>query len=176
MSAAMTKQKRFKPKARAPSFKPQRHDVRRLLWFAPLLLIAGALLDPSLIEPLGPLAATERVSATFTPCGPGRGSACVIDGDTFKLGDRKIRITGIDAPELASPRCPAEAALARRAADRLLVLLNQGPFDMVAHRLQREDRNGRDLMVIRRDGASIGAQLIDEGLAHRYIGSKRSWC
>ena len=92
----MTKKKRFKPKARAPSFKPQRHDVRRLLWFAPLLLIAGALLDPSLIEPLGPLAATERVSATFTPCGPGRGSACVIDGDTFKLGDRKIRITGID--------------------------------------------------------------------------------
>ena len=47
---------------------------------------------------------------------------------------------------------------------------------MVAHRLQREDRNGRDLMVIRRNGKSIGRQLMDEGLAHRYIGSKRSWC
>jgi micrococcal nuclease len=129
-----------------------------------------------LIEPIGPLAATERVSATFTPCGPARGSACVIDGDTFKLGDRTVRITGIDAPELAAPRCPAEAALARRAADRLLALLNRGPFDMVAHRLQREDRHGRDLMVIRRDGNSIGGQLTDEGLAHRYIGSKRSWC
>jgi len=172
----MIRKKRFKPRRRPPSFKPQRRDVRQLLWFAPLLLVGGALLDPSLIEPIGPLAATEQVSASFTPCGPGRGTACVIDGDTFKLGDRKIRITGIDAPELASPRCPAEAALARRAADRLLVLLNQGPFDMVAHRLQRQDRNGRDLMVIRRGGASIGAQLIDEGLAHRYIGSKRSWC
>ena len=172
----MIRKKRFKPRRRPPSFKPQRRDVRQLLWFAPLLLVGGALLDPSLIEPIGPLAATEQVSATFTPCGPGRGTACVIDGDTFKLGDRKIRITGIDAPELASPRCPAEAALAGRAADRLLVLLNQGPFDMVAHRLQRQDRNGRDLMVIRRGGASIGAQLIDEGLAHRYIGSKRSWC
>ena len=167
---------RFKPKRRPPSFKPKRRDVRQLLWFAPLLLIGGALLDPSLIAPFGPLAATERVSATFTPCGPGRGSACVIDGDTFKLGDRKIRIIGIDAPELASPRCPAEAALARRASDRLLQLLNQGPFDMVAHRLQREDRNGRDLMVIRRGGVSIGATLMEEGLAHRYIGSKRSWC
>lgn len=172
----MTKKKRFRPKARPPSFKPQRRDIRRLLWFAPLLLIVGALFDPSLIEPFGPLAATEQVAATFTPCGPGRGSACVIDGDTFKLGDRKIRIIGIDAPELASPRCPAEAALARRAADRLLQLLNQGPFVMVAHRLQREDRNGRDLMVIRRGDQSIGAQLIKEGLAHRYIGSKRSWC
>lgn len=168
--------KRFKPKRRPPSFKPQQRDVRQLLWFAPLLLLAGALLDPSLIEPFGPLAVAERVSATFTPCGPGQGAACVIDGDTFKLGDRKIRITGIDAPELHGPRCDAEAALARRSADRLLALLNQGPFDMVAHRLQRQDRNGRELMVIRRGDQSIGAQLMKEGLAHRYIGSKRSWC
>jgi len=172
----MSKKKPFKPKARPPSFKPQRHDLRRLLWFAPILLLGGALLDPSLIAPIGPLAASEQVSATFTPCGPGRGSACVIDGDTFKLGDRKIRIIGIDAPELATPRCPEEAALARRASDRLLALLNQGSFVMVAHRLHRQDRNGRDLMVIRRGDQSIGAQLMDEGLAHRYIGSKRSWC
>ena len=172
----MFRKKHFTPHRRPPSFKPQRRDIRQLLWLAPLLLLAGALLDPSLIQPVGPLGATEAVAATFTPCGPGRGSACVIDGDTFKLGDRKIRITGIDAPELAEPRCPAEAALARRAADRLLVLLNQGPFVMVAHRLQRQDRRGRDLMVIRRDGKSIGGQLMDEGLAHRYIGSKRSWC
>src|SRR5262245_49470061 len=168
--------KRFKPRRRPPSFKPQRRDVRQLLWAAPLLLLVGALFDPSLIGPIGPLGATERAAATFTLCGPGRGSACVIDGDTFKLGDRTIRITGIDAPELSEPRCAAETALARRAADRLLVLLNQGPFDMVAHRLQREDRHGRDLMVIRRNGKSIGTQLMDEGLAHRYIGSKRSWC
>ena len=168
--------KLFQPVARAPSFKPKRRGMLRALWLVPLLALAGALIDPSLIAPFGPLAATERVTATFTRCGPGRGPACVIDGDTFKLGDRKIRITGIDAPELAEPRCPAEAALARRAADRLLVLLDQGPFDMVAHRLQRQDRHGRDLMVIKRDGVSIGGQLIDEGLAHRYIGSKRSWC
>jgi endonuclease YncB( thermonuclease family) len=172
----INKKKRFKPAKRPPSFKPKRRDVRQLLWFAPLLLLGGALLDPSLIQPFGPLAATEEVAATFTPCGPGRGSACVIDGDTFKLGDRKIRITGIDAPELASPKCPAEAALARKSADRLLALLNEGPFDMVAHRLQRQDRHGRDLMVIKRGDKSIGAELMDEGLAHRYIGSKRSWC
>jgi len=114
----MFRKKHFTPHRRPPSFRPQRRDIRQLLWLAPLLLLAGALLDPSLIAPVGPLAATEQVAATFTPCGPGRGSACVIDGDTFKLGDRKIRIIGIDAPELAEPRCPAEAALARRAKDR----------------------------------------------------------
>ena len=148
-----------------------------MLWFIPLLLFGGALLDPSIIPPIGPLAVpAEQVTATFTACGPGRGPACVVDGDTFKLGDRSIRIIGIDAPELAEPKCAAEAAVARRAADRLRALLNQGQFDMIAHRLQQQDRHGRDLMVIKRGGASIGSQLMDEGLAHRYFGSKRSWC
>jgi len=170
------KSKTFRPEPRPQSFKPKRRDVRQALWLVPFLAIAGALIDPSLIPPFGPLAATERVAVTFTFCGPGRGVACVIDGDTFKLGDRTIRITGIDAPELNAPHCAAEAALAHRSADRLLELLNQGPIDMSAHRLHRQDRLGRDLMVIKRNGASIGGQLIDEGLAHRYIGSKRSWC
>lgn len=166
----------FRPAPRPLSFKPSRRGFRRGLLFIPFLLLAGALLDPALIAPFGPLAKREVVAATFTPCGPGRGVACVIDGDTFKLGDRKVRITGIDAPELGEPRCPEEAVLARRSADRLLAMLNQGPFDMVAHRLHPQDRNGRDLMVLERNGVSIGGQLIDEGLAHRYIGSKRSWC
>src|SRR5687767_11796837 len=169
--------KKFKPKRRPPSFKPKRADIRRALWLIPVLLIGGALLDPSLIPPVGPLAAApERVSTGFTPCGPGRGPACVVDGDTFKLGDRKIRITGIDAPELVASRCPAEAALARRSADRLRELLNQGPIEMIGHRLQQQDRHGRYLMVVRRGETSVGRQMIDEGLAHRYIGSKRSWC
>jgi endonuclease YncB( thermonuclease family) len=157
--------------------RPQRRDIRRWLLLVPVLLLVGALFDPSLIEPVGPLAApAEAVSTSFTRCGPGRGAACVVDGDTFKLGDRTIRITGIDAPELASPGCPGEAALARKSADRLLVLLNQGEFEMIAHRFQRQDQYGRDLMVLRRNDVSIGGELISEGLAHRYIGSKRSWC
>lgn len=162
----------------APSSRVSRRRKLRMLWLIPVLLLVGALLDPALIAPFGPLAVPgETVSAQFTACGPGRGPACVIDGDTFKLGDRKIRIARIDAPELAQPRCPAEAALARRSAERLRLLLNQGSFDMIAHRIHRADRNGRDLMIIKRaNDVSIGDQLIDEGLAHRYIGSKRSWC
>jgi micrococcal nuclease len=176
MSAAMIR-KRFRPTRRPPSFKPTRSGIRRALWLLPLLLLAGALLDPSLIPPFGPLAAPpERISTPFTLCQGGRSPACVIDGDSFRLGDRSIRITGIDAPELASPRCPEEAALARRSTNRLLTILNEGSFDMIAHRLQRQDRHGRDLMVLERNGGSIGDRMIAEGLAHRYIGSKRSWC
>lgn len=100
----------------------------------------------------------------------------MVDGDTFKLGERKIRITGIDAPELAEPRCAEEAALARKSADRLRALLNEGGFEMRAHRLHRTDRYKRELMVVERNGISIGGRLIDEGLARRYLGSKRSWC
>ena len=47
---------------------------------------------------------------------------------------------------------------------------------MVAHRLQMLDRHGKYLMVLRRDDESIGARLIDEGLAHRYMGLKYGWC
>ena len=149
----------------------------RALWLVPPLLIVGALFNPAYIRPFGPFAAQpERVTATFTPCGLGRGPTCVVDGDTFKIGARKIRIIGIDAPEVASPLCPAEAALARRSADRLKTLLNQGPFEMVAHRFNRTDKYGRDLMDVSRGGASIGDRLIAEGFAHRYILSKGSWC
>ena len=167
------------PKIRrnAPPLRTTRKRMMRSLWIVPLLLVAGAMLNPAYIRPFGPFAAApERVTAKFTLCGPGRGAACVADGDTFKLGARKIRITAIDAPELASPLCPAEAALARRSADRLRALLNEGPFEMDAHRFHRVDNYGRELMDIRRGGKSIGDQMIAEGLAHRYIVSKESWC
>ncbi len=174
-----TSQSRSKKKKTIPSSvsRVRRRGALRALWLIPVLLLAGALLDPALIPPTGPFAGrTQKVSANFTACGIGRGNACVIDGDTFKLGERKIRITGIDAPEMAHPLCPAEAALARRSADRLRALLNEGGFDMIPHRLHPTDSYGRELMVVERNGVSIGGRLVDEGLAHRYRGSKRSWC
>ena len=144
-----------------------------------MLAIGGALLDPAIIPPIGPLAARpERVDADFTRCGEGEVSfACVIDGDTLRYGDRSVRIVGIDAPELAKPHCPAERAIAERAADRLAEMLNEGPFDMIGHRLHGNDRFDRDLRVLVRDGQpTIGQRLRAEGLAHRYIGMKKSWC
>ena len=49
----------------------------------------------------------RRVTASFPVCGSDtRGAGCVIDGDTVLLGEaprqRRIRLTGFDAPELDS--------------------------------------------------------------------------
>ena len=139
-------------------------------------------LDPALVEPPAFLsAAPERVAQRFTRCGPGRGNACVIDGDTFKLGKRKIRIVGIDAPEIYRASCPEEAKLGAAATAELMRLLNQGPFVMTGRIDDMTDRYGRELRVITRtkpDGStqSIAGDMRTSGLAHRYLGRKTSWC
>lgn len=146
-----------------------------------ILLSIWPAMDPALVEPPDFLSANpEHIDATFTRCGRGRGPACVIDGDTFKLGSRKVRIIGIDAPEVQA-RCPKEAQLAEAATARLQELLNQGPFDMVGRVDDLQDRYGRDLRRIERrrpDGSiqSIAEEMRASGLASRYLGYKTDWC
>jgi endonuclease YncB( thermonuclease family) len=139
--------------------------------------------DPALIDPPAFLSTDpETVDETFTRCGPGRGFACVIDGDTFKLGTRKVRIIGIDAPETHPPRCAREARLGEAATAKLQELLNQGAFVMVGPSYGDKDRYGRDLRTITRTGPdgseqSIAADMRASGLAHRYLGGfKSGWC
>jgi endonuclease YncB( thermonuclease family) len=147
-----------------------------------ILLSVWPAADPALIEPPGFLQNDpEQVSETFTRCGPGRGHACVIDGDTFKLGERKIRVIGIDTPETHPPRCAEEARLGELATAELQRLLNQGPFEMVGRFDDMQDRYGRDLRLIRRklpDGSyqNIADKMRASGLAHRYLGFKTGWC
>ena len=164
-----------------------RETVEWLVVFRPFILFAILLLiwsaaDPRLVEPVGFLSSDpERVNAHFTRCGPGRGRACVIDGDTFKIGQRKIRIIGIDTAEVDA-QCTAEAVLAERATAELQRLLNQGPFRMVGRIAASKDRYGRDLRAITRlraDGTeqSIAEDMRKSGLARRYLGGFRSgWC
>jgi micrococcal nuclease len=139
--------------------------------------------DPVLIDPPGFLSSEpEKISERFSRCGPGRSHACVVDGDTFKLGQRRIRIIGIDAPETHHASCPEERGLGERATARLQELLNQGPFEMVAPVYGKQDRYGRDLRAVRRtrpDGStqSIADEMRASGLAHRYLGGlKPGWC
>ena len=139
--------------------------------------------DPVLVDPPEFLTGEpEKVSETFSRCGAGRSHACVIDGDTFKLGDRKVLIIGIDAPETHPARCAEEARLGEEATAKLQALLNQGAFEMVAPIYRTQDRYGRDLRVIRRklpDGStqSIASDMRTSGLAYRYLGGiKLDWC
>lgn len=100
----------------------------------------------------------------------------MIDGDTIRYSDVKIRLEDIDAPETYRPKCAAEAALGRKATLRLLELMNAGPFNMVRAGGRDEDVYGRKLRVIERNGRSLGSILVAEGLARTWDGARRSWC
>ena len=117
----------------------------------------------------------QTTDTTFTLCGSGPRINCVVDGDTFWIDGVKVRIVDIDTPETHQPQCAAEEALGRRATLRLQELLNEEPFEMrVSGR--SEDRYGRQLRVLVRDGRSIGDQLVSEGLARTWEGRRRPWC
>ena len=178
---------RFWPEPRVTVGGVARDTLRWLGRLRPVILGAILLslwptLDARLVEPPAWLSAEpEPVDATFTRCGRGRGHACVVDGDTFRLGQRRIRIVGVDTPEVKA-QCPEEARLAEAAAVRLQQLLNEGPFEMVGRLDDPTDRYGRELKSLRRrtgDGGytSIAAQMREEGHARRYLGGLRGgWC
>ena len=111
----------------------------------------------------------------FELCGMTRHS-CVVDGDTFWLDGQKIRIADIDTPEISEPKCAFEYDLGMKATYRLRDLLNAGAFEIQSIADREEDRYGRKLRVIMRDGQSLGDQLVREGLARPWTGRRRPWC
>ena len=113
--------------------------------------------------------------ASFGFCHTGGGTNCVVDGDTIWLHGQRIRVADIDAPETHEPRCAAEQQLGNRATRRLQQLLSGGAISLQA--IDRdEDKYGRKLRVVLVDGQSVGARLVDEGLARHYDGGRRPWC
>lgn len=123
----------------------------------------------------------EKVQGDFTRCGPGRGAFCVIDGDTFKLGTRNVRVVGIDTAEIRA-RCPAEVVQAEVSTAALQRWLNRGPFQMTARIDDPEDKYGRDLRIVKRIGADgkedrLADFMRTEGGARSYLdGYRGGWC
>ena len=112
----------------------------------------------------------------FTLCSRWNHTQCVVDGDTIHYAGLKIRLEDIDAPETYQYKCESELALGKRATNRLLELINAGPFELVNRGSRDEDRYGRKLRTIERDGRSLGNILVTEGLARHWDGARRSWC
>ncbi len=115
------------------------------------------------------------LAAAFTLCTSAPRVTCVVDGDTFWFEGEKIRVADINAPETAQAGCPREAALGQRAKLRLAALLNIGRIELVAGNRER-DRYGRLLRTVSRDGRSLGAVLVAEGLAEPWRGRRSDWC
>jgi endonuclease YncB( thermonuclease family) len=163
--------------------RPTRSGARLLrsdvLWSA---IIVGAL-ALSLYGPEGSLprltlpklGAERTVAESFPLCGMLHHDDCVIDGDTFRYRGERIRVADIDAPETHPPRCDREAALGTAATRRLQALLNAAPFTLAGIGRDRDDY-GRELRVVTRDGQSLGAVLVSEGLARTWTGRRLPWC
>ena len=144
---------------------------------------AGAWLFPRPDRTIAPHAVREVVSQSFRRCGDGgHGPNCVIDGDTFVMGQRRIRVAGVDAPELHPARCPEEARLGKAAAAALLGWLNAGPFELTAASANAYDEYGRELRDAVRTGAdgkreSLADALVKTGTVRVFTrGQRRTWC
>ena len=139
----------------------------------------------AVIETVSPSVQFVKTSATatgpieFKPyslCSGGVRHHCVVDGDTIWHQGTKIRIADIDTPEVSEPRCSSEAALGAKATKRLLELVNFGPFELQSWPGRDEDKYGRKLRVLVRDGRSLGDILVSEGLARTWSGRRQPWC
>ena len=174
-----------------PPRKPKKPRKPKRRWLQPWMfwLVASLAIglwvarDPALIEPPDMLASEpETIPGPFTLCGRGGAANCVIDGDTIRIGQRSVRLIGIDAPEIADARCESEAVAGRKARDGLQKLLNAGPVEMVGRIDEPTDKYGRELRALRRVGPngetdSIAGRLLDAGLVREYRGGTRQgWC
>lgn len=131
---------------------------------------------PQVAQDAAPAASSGApVSASFPVCSGQHRVTCVVDGDTIWLEGTKIRVADINAPEVSKPGCPAELAQGRRATARLVQLLNAGPFEVLGYP-RDEDRYGRKLRILSRNGHSLGMELVAEGLAEEWDGARIAWC
>ena len=156
--------------------------MRPLLLLIALATLAYVFALPGVLPAPGWLSSKPQViEGRFTRCGHGRGCYCVIDGDTFKMGETSVRVVGIDTAE-KDAACPAEAVQAEASTRALQGWLIRDPFRMT-HRLdERTDRYGRSLRTVYRlrpDGSEdrLADFMRREGGARGYWGGgKGEWC
>jgi endonuclease YncB( thermonuclease family) len=105
--------------------------------------------------------ALAAVSTQFT------GVAHVVDGDTLRVGAERIRLSGVDAPELKQ-RCglgALQVPCGALAADWLKTRIEGRRVDCAS---SERDRYDRMIAICRIGGRDIGAAMVDAGWATAY--------
>lgn len=99
----------------------------------------------------------------------------VHDGDTFRIGRERIRVLGMDAPEIGpGARCAREQNAAVAARDFLAQKLASSSvkIERAGH-----DVYGRTLARIYVDGSDVATLMLAQGLARPYTrGRHPDWC
>lgn len=147
-------------------------NLRRQMAILPLTFCAavGATLEPAAAQPRPQIA----------KCVPGQARTadeyCLVDGDTIWIAGEKLRMEGYDTPEPQTHICggEAEVALAHRASDRVIELLNA--HDWTVEYGKPDNTGTRTLVTIRIDGRDIGDILIEERLARAWPDGDEWWC
>ncbi|MDO1560125.1 thermonuclease family protein [Brevundimonas sp. 2R-24] len=98
------------------------------------------------------------------------GSAYVIDGDTLRIGDERIRLHGIDAPELRQTCGPLACGAESRA--RLVAIIGRRPVNCTG---RSRDRYRRIIATCRVAGRDIAGALVGEGWALAYVRYSRDY-
>ncbi len=115
-----------------------------------LLLFAGATFLITRLDPLPP---------RFT------GAASASDGDSLRIGGDRVRLIGLDAPELDQVCWTGEGVewpCGREARTAMAELLSKGSIDCAT---RGEDRFGRLLATCEFAGADLGAPMVASGHA-----------
>ncbi|MBF9232104.1 thermonuclease family protein [Microvirga sp. BT350] len=97
------------------------------------------------------------------------GRAYAVDGDTIRLRDTRIRLKGIDAPELDQTCLKAGQSYpcGEQARNALIAIILK---QQVECRLSGRDRYKRPLAHCAVGGKDIGARMVEEGWAVAYGG------
>lgn len=115
------------------------------------------------------LAAVAVAAAYFLKLGEETvaGGMRVSDGDSLRLGERRIRLKGIDAPELAQTctRNGGEETCGRASRDHLLALIGGREVTCLG---AQEDRFGRLLAQCECAGIDLNAAMVRDGWAFAY--------
>ena len=102
-----------------------------------------------------------------------------IDGDTYQVAGKRLRLAGWDSPETgSSAKCRAEHDLGLRAEAQAKLFISTGSRARL--HLLGEDQYQRAVARIWLDGTDIGKMLELDGLAVRIhkdeVSGKADWC
>lgn len=159
----------------------QRHDGMQTAAITPPAPIGRPVapqqpaVTPAAVKPDMPTISGASHQTKFFLCGTAKQDDCVLAADAFMLKGQKIRIAGIEVPDIKKPRCEAERIKASDAKLRVRAFLDSGPFDLLLANAGDEDSKGQKIRAVSRNGITLSDVLVREGLAKR-PGVGGGWC